>query len=100
MIDACGINANELDSFFHQPSCRLLAQSRRVAEILLAVGIFAMPAGIDENDVARLDRRLCRRKIGRLDQSPFAFWNLQDDTRTKEAVQRQIAHRVSTRDEM
>src|SRR3974390_177233 len=29
-----------------------------MAEILLAIGVLAMPAGIDEHDVAGLDRRL------------------------------------------
>src|ERR1700692_3434454 len=51
MIDASGVDADEFDALFDQPLCGVLAQARRVAEIFLAVGIFAMPAGVDEDDV-------------------------------------------------
>jgi hypothetical protein len=54
MIDASGIDTDELDRVFHQPFRRALAQARRVAEIFFAVGIFAVPPGVDEDDVIRL----------------------------------------------
>src|ERR1700722_7837958 len=48
MIDASGVDADELYALFDQPFRGVLAQARRVAEIFLAVGIFAMPAGVNE----------------------------------------------------
>src|SRR5580698_7765773 len=75
MIDASGVDADEFYALFDQPLRGVLAQARRVAEIFLAVGIFAMPTGIDEDDVAGFDLRLYALQIGRLDQSPFSFWN-------------------------
>ena len=39
MIDAGGVDADELDLLLHQPFGRVLGQARRVAEIFLAVGI-------------------------------------------------------------
>ena len=93
MIDAGGIDADELDALLHQPFRGALAQARRVAEIFLAVGIFAMPAGVDQDDVAGLDRRLGALEIGRLDQLPFLLRNRKHDAGAEKPVQREIADR-------
>ena len=71
MIDARGVDADQLHLLLHQPLGGALAQARRVAEIFLAVGISAMPAGVDQHDVVGLDLRLGAFQIGRLDQLPF-----------------------------
>src|ERR1019366_9599610 len=59
MIDARGVDADELHLLSDQPLGRGFAQARRIAKILLAVGIFAMPAGVYNHDVVREDGR-CR----------------------------------------
>ena len=53
MIDGRGIDADQLHPLFDQPLRRRLAQARRMAEIFLAVGIFAVPAGIDQTRCRR-----------------------------------------------
>src|SRR5262249_2085631 len=48
MVDGCRIDADGLDALAHQPLRRALREPWRVAEILLAVRIAAMPAGVDQ----------------------------------------------------
>src|SRR3974390_1334216 len=71
-----------------------------MAEILLAIGVLAMPAGIDEHDVAGLDRGLDLFEIDRLDQLPFALRDRERDPAAEEAVERQLADGSRFRDEM
>jgi len=52
MIDARGVDADELYLLLDQPLGRGFAQARGLAKVLLAAGIIAMPAGIDEYDIA------------------------------------------------
>ena len=100
MIDGRGIDADELHPLFHQPFRRALAQARRIAEVLLAVGIFAMPAGIDEHDIAGLDLRLSAFEVGRLDQGPFAFRDRDDDAGAEKPVQLKLADASSAGNQM
>ena len=100
MIDASGVDADELDALFDEPLRGVLAQARRVAEIFLAVGIFAVPAGVDEDDVAGLDLRFCAFQIGWLDQTPFSFGDRDDDAGAEKLLQLEIADRRRAGHEM
>ena len=100
MIDASCVDADKLDALFDEPLRGVLAQARRVAEIFLAVGIFAMPAGVDEDDVAGLDLRFCAFQIGRLDQPPFSFGDRDDDAGAEKLLQLKIADRRRTGHQM
>ena len=100
MIDASGVDADEFYALFDEPFRGVLAQARRVAEIFLAVGIFAMPAGVDEDDVAGLDRRLGALQIGRLDQAPLLFRKRQHDAGAEKLLQLEIADRRRAGHEM
>ena len=64
MIDRRGVDADDSSALVHQPSRRIHAETGGEAEIFLAVGVFLVPAGIDENNVVRLNRGLGRFKIG------------------------------------
>ncbi len=100
MIDASRVDADHFDALFHKPRRGVLAQTRRIAEIFLAVGIFPMPAGIDEDDVARLDLRLGALEVRRLDQLPFPFRYREHDSGAEEPVERQLADRSGAGNEM
>ena len=100
MVDARGVDADHFDVLLGQPLGGAFAQARRIAEIFLAVRISAVPAGVDEDDVAALDRRLGALEIGRLDQLPFLFRNRQHDAGAEERLQRQIADRRRAGNEM
>ena len=100
MIDARRIDADHFDFLFDQPGRRAFAQARRIAEIFLAVGIFAVPAGIDEDDVAAFDLRLGALEIGRLDQLPFLLRYREHDSGAEEPVERQFADRRRAGNEM
>ena len=91
MIDGRGVDADKLDALLHQPIRRALAQSGRMAEIFLAVGIFAMPAGRDQDDVAGLDVGLGAFEVGRLDQCPFALRDRDDDAGAEKPIQLELA---------
>ena len=91
MIDAGGVDADQLHLLFDQPSGRGLAQTRRMAKIFLAVGISAMPAGIDQYDIAGKHGRCRRFQIFRFDQLPLPLRDRQHDAGAKETVERQVA---------
>ena len=84
MIDARGVDADQLHLLLHQPFGRLLGKARRMAEIFLAVGIAAMPAGVDEDDVVGLDRGLGLLEIRRLDQLPLLLRDREHDAGAEE----------------
>ena len=94
MIDAGGVDADELDLFLHQPFGGALAQAGRVAEILLAVGIAAVPAGIDEDDVVGENLRHGPLEVGRLDQLPLLLRDRNHDAGAEEAFEREVADRL------
>src|SRR3974377_2016678 len=100
MINTSRVDTDQLHLFVDQPLRCRFAQSRRMAEILLAIGVLAMPAGIDEHDVAGLDRGLDLFEIDRLDQFPFALRDRERDPAAEEAVKRQLADGSRFRDEM
>ena len=100
MIDASRVDADQLHFLFDQPLRRGFAQARRVAEIFLAVGVFAVPAGIDQHDVVGLDLGRGLFQIGRLDQLPFALGDRERDAGAEEGLQRQLADRGGFRDQV
>src|ERR1051326_4340999 len=100
MIDARGVAADEFYAFLGEPFGSMSAQARRVAEIRLAVGIFSVPAGVDDDDVAAPDRRLGALQVGWLDQLPFLLRNRQHHAAAEERVERQIADRGGAWNEM
>src|SRR3974390_497372 len=91
MFDAWGVDADKLHLLFDQPLSRSFAQARGIAKILLAVGIFAMPAGVDEHNIAGDDSWLRLFQILRLDQLPLAFRDRQHHSGTEETIERQVA---------
>ena len=86
MIDASGVDADELDALFDQPLRGVLAQARRIAEIFLAVGIFAMPAGVDEDDIAGLDLQAWRAPDRTARSGPISFWQATARRRCRKTV--------------
>ena len=100
MIDAGGVDADQLDLLLHQPLGRLLAQARRVAEIFLAVGIAPVPAGVDQHDVAGADFGLGLLQVRRLDQLPFLLRDRHHHAGAEEALEREVADRLLARQQM
>src|SRR5579863_1117728 len=100
MVDASRVDADHFHALFYQPVGGAFAQARRVTEIVLAVGIASVPAGVDKNDIAAFDRRLGALQIGWLDELPFLFRNRQHDAGAEESLQRQIADRRRAGNEM
>ena len=63
MINLRRIDGDELHAGGHEPLGGVFRKARRVAEIVQAVAVAAVPAGVDDDDIFRLNRRLCRGEI-------------------------------------
>src|SRR3990170_1529974 len=71
MIDLGRIDAHEFHVLRREPFAGRLAQSGSMTEVLLAVGVLLVPAGVDDHDVPRQDLRRGFLEIGGFDRLPL-----------------------------
>ena len=60
VVQRLGIGADGFDALGRKPLAGFLVEARRVGVVLGAVGVFVVPAGVDDDDVAGPDLRAWR----------------------------------------
>src|SRR3954470_19813216 len=91
MVVSLGIVAHDLYLLFDEPLTGRGYETGRPAEIVFAILVELVPAGVDDDDVARahdLARGLLQILV--CDLLPFLFWNGNDDARAEEMRQRDL----------
>src|SRR5271166_3897991 len=91
MVVGLGVVADDLDLLLDEPAPGGRHEAGALAEILLAVAIFVVPSGIDDDDVVR-PHRLARRalEIVVADGLPHGLRDRDDDARAEEMRQRHL----------
>src|SRR5579883_3513670 len=99
MIDLRRVEGDKLHVVGNEPFRRLSAEPGRMAEILDAVAVAAVPAGDDDDDVLALDRRDGALKIGGGDELPLLLGDRQHHSGTEEALERDLTDAGTALDE-
>src|SRR5262252_4872149 len=90
VVQSLGIRANGLHVSFGEPLARLLVEAGRVSVVRHVIGIVAMPTGIDDGNVSRLDLWPGFFEVFRSHNLPLLLRNRHNRTAPKECKQRQF----------
>ncbi len=101
MIVGLGVVADHLDLLLDEPFAGRLHEAGRTAEIILAVLVLVVPAGVDQHHVARphhLAGGLLQVVVG--DRLPFLLRDRHDDAGAEEVRQRHLVDERRALDDM
>ncbi|CKT09084.1 Uncharacterised protein [Mycobacterium tuberculosis] len=93
MVQGLGVGADRLDAFGRKPLARFLVEARGIGVVLGAVGVFVVPAGVDDDDVTGPDVGGSVLQILGGDHPPFALRDRDDDAGAEEGAQRDLVQK-------